>query len=292
MNTTGIKLVVCDLDNTLLHSDKTISQASKKYLIHLQQRGLTLVLATGRFLNETQPYIDELQLKKYHGYAVTANGSQVHDIAADKTYSFEMIKKKEADELLRDGKQHHLIMYVNQGDQYFCECPGYMVPLYHIACFFSPLLKYLLGRKGTYIFYRLKSLTLTKDVAAHVFGELHKICYISLTGKLPDFITHIKKTYPGKYHFFEVNKVATELSHTGVSKKHAVEYICSLNHLNLSNIIAFGDGGNDEALLASAGIGVTMKNASASTLAKAKHVSNKTNNEDGVIDFLREHRIG
>ena len=47
-------------------------------------------------------------------------------------------------------------------------------------------------------------------------------------------------------------------------------------------MIAFGDSGNDEPLLLSAGIGVTMKNGTKKALAVARTLSAKTNNEDGV----------
>ena len=52
--------------------------------------------------------------------------------------------------------------------------------------------------------------------------------------------------------------------------------------------MAFGDSGNDEPLLLSAHIGVTMKNGTKRALKKARLVSDYTNHEDGVIKMIEK----
>ena len=74
-----IKMIVCDLDGTLFNHKKEISSATITYLIKLQENGYTLVLATGRFFYELKPYIEQLQLEKYHGYVICCNGIEIYD---------------------------------------------------------------------------------------------------------------------------------------------------------------------------------------------------------------------
>ena len=50
----------------------------------------------------------------------------------------------------------------------------------------------------------------------------------------------------------------------------------------------FCDSGNDEGLLASAGIGITMKNGFYQTKRKARILSYKTNQQEGVLDMLEK----
>ncbi|MEG2995425.1 MAG: HAD-IIB family hydrolase [Erysipelotrichaceae bacterium] len=293
MKTTDIKLVVCDLDHTLLHNNKKISKESAEYLIHLQQRGLKLAIATGRFLSETEPYIKQLQLAKYGGYAITSNGTTIHDIRNKTDESFEKLKKEETDSLIKLGKQFRLNMYVHINDTYYVQGTRILKTIYRLVRIFIPILRIFLTGRADYVLYRLSHLKLTSDITSVLDSkDLHKICFISLTGKLPDFEKEVLRLYSNKYHFFTVNSVATELVHSSVSKKTATQHICRKLNLTMDNVIAFGDSGNDESLLAAAKIGVTMKNGYKHTVKIAKLLSDKTNNEDGVIDYLRKLKIG
>lgn len=62
------------------------------------------------------------------------------------------------------------------------------------------------------------------------------------------------------------------------------------NLLSIPNekIIAFGDGLNDIDMLKNCGIGVAMKNALFEVKEVSDYITSKTNEEDGVIDFLEK----
>ena len=42
------KMLVLDLDDTLLKSDRTISESTKEHLLRAQKNGIIIVLASGR----------------------------------------------------------------------------------------------------------------------------------------------------------------------------------------------------------------------------------------------------
>jgi Cof subfamily protein (haloacid dehalogenase superfamily) len=52
--------------------------------------------------------------------------------------------------------------------------------------------------------------------------------------------------------------------------------------IDIADTVSFGDANNDIPMLESAGIGIAMKNASDEVKASASHVSEWTNEEDGV----------
>ncbi len=54
------------------------------------------------------------------------------------------------------------------------------------------------------------------------------------------------------------------------------------------DIIAFGDGLNDQEMLEKCGIGVAMGNALQQVKTNAKYIA-LSNDEDGVITFLKEY---
>ncbi|MGE5670795.1 MAG: HAD-IIB family hydrolase, partial [Fibrobacterota bacterium] len=71
------KLLVLDLDGTLTNSKKQISARTKSTLIKAQERGITIVLASGRPTYGIVPLAEELQLAKFGGYILSYNGGTI-----------------------------------------------------------------------------------------------------------------------------------------------------------------------------------------------------------------------
>ena len=63
------------------------------------------------------------------------------------------------------------------------------------------------------------------------------------------------------------------------------------NHIGIKpeNIIGFGDGMNDESMIRKCGYGVAMKNGCEYIRDIADFITEKTNDEDGVGDFLEKY---
>jgi Cof subfamily protein (haloacid dehalogenase superfamily) len=74
----------------------------------------------------------------------------------------------------------------------------------------------------------------------------------------------------------------------GTSKAAAMRSIAECYGVDLSDTIAIGDSTiNDTPMIEEAGCGVAMKNSSKALFSKAKTSTEKDNNEDGVGVFLR-----
>ena len=56
------KMLVLDLDDTLLKSDRTISESTKEHLLRAQKNGIIIVLASGRPTYGIRKIADELCL--------------------------------------------------------------------------------------------------------------------------------------------------------------------------------------------------------------------------------------
>lgn len=67
----------------------------------------------------------------------------------------------------------------------------------------------------------------------------------------------------------------------GANKGSALAWLCEHEGLDLSSSVAFGDGGNDVELVASAGVGVAMGNALRPCL-EAANLTCESNDEGGV----------
>lgn len=118
--------------------------------------------------------------------------------------------------------------------------------------------------------------------------SLHKVCFLASKKKLDRFTKDILEEYTD-FVFYPVNEKATELVHKSVGKYQALVYITRQTGYTFKSVLAFGDSGNDQELLAHAGIGVAMKNAILGTLEMTPYHTDYDNNQDGVYEFLRKY---
>ena len=80
-------------------------------------------------------------------------------------------------------------------------------------------------------------------------------------------------------------------SKKGTEKYKGITEIARLEDISNENIIAFGDGLNDVEMLKKCRIGVAMKNALPEVKEQADYITSRTNNENGVIEFLKEYLV-
>lgn len=74
------KLLVLDVDGTLLNSNNEISKRTKATLLKVQQMGIRIVLATGRPTHGVWPVAEELELSNYGGYVMSYNGGEIREV--------------------------------------------------------------------------------------------------------------------------------------------------------------------------------------------------------------------
>lgn len=269
-----IKMIVCDLDGTLFNHQKNITNNTIDYLVSLQQKGYILVLATGRFYYELELFIEKLQMKKFNGYIVCCNGLTVYELASNQIHQFDYLEHKDINNLINIAYQFKVNTRTNYNNSYQNIVTRY---LYYI----SPIIiKILAKRYPNLVFYRYND--------AIDWQQVGKLCFIARPSKLNKFVKYLSSQYKHRYQIYYTSPFCVELVKQNVNKSYAIDYICQKLSLSFDNVLAFGDGGNDELLLSKAKIGITMKNALPKTLDKARYISNKTNNHEGVLDCLKE----
>lgn len=277
-----IKMIVSDLDGTLLNDAKKISAFTEKTLLEYQQQGCIVVLASGRFQREVDRYAKQLKLKEYNGWMVCANGYEVTRMADGSCHTFDSLNPQESQKLCSIADELKLIQYVRIADQYHLKINRLLGGGLKGAVGLLKLMHRLGYQKGTYTVHLLEETRNVQSMREYLNEDVYKICFIGTVKRIKKLIELVERVYPDQYAFYYVNPMAVEICKKSVSKRNAVEYICRQTGIQLDEVIAFGDSGNDEPLLLSAGIGVTMKNGTKKALAVARTLSAKTNNEDGV----------
>lgn len=283
-----IKFFSFDLDGTLLNNHKVISEYTKNKLIELEEKGYRIILGSGRYYQEIERFAQELQLDKYHGYAVCGNGYEVIDIHEFTHHHFERIDANIAKECVHLANQYGLLQYIKINSTYHLSTNGLQKKAMHILTRFLHSLTKRGVKQISYASHLLDESIFENDLSQFIQEDIVKLCVIGSPSNQKKWIQALEKHFPNTFAYYPVNPYALEITHKSVSKKNAVEYVMKINNLTLSNVMAFGDSGNDEPLLLKAGIGITMKNATKRALQKARMISDYSNHEDGVIKMIEK----
>lgn len=76
MKNEQIKLLIMDIDGTLVNDQKQITEKTKKALMELQKHGVKLALASGRPAKGLIKMADQLNMNEYGGILISSNGAK------------------------------------------------------------------------------------------------------------------------------------------------------------------------------------------------------------------------
>ncbi|MDQ0220739.1 HAD hydrolase family protein [Peribacillus cavernae] len=104
------KLLFLDIDGTIMRPDNTIEQSTKIAVFQAQQKGIEVVLATGRPLHEIANIAEELHVKSFIGY----NGA--YCIYNQKDIFKEPMNRKSVRYFVDTAiiKRHELVLYTSE----------------------------------------------------------------------------------------------------------------------------------------------------------------------------------
>ena len=257
------KLIALDLDGTLLNSDGIVSKTTKDYLNKLKKEGHIIVIATGRILNRALIGTDGA---KFANYIVSDAGSAVFkNDDANKEW-----KEVYANTLAKDIVQNIASYYDKNKFMTINICDRNKIHHYD------------------------KTVDITE-----FFKNITEIIHVSATFINNEFVDEYFKIFTQNFPMLKVEIMQDsfgeekwlELTQKDVEKYKGITEIARLEGISNENIIAFGDGLNDVEMLKKCGIGVAMKNALPEVKEQADYITSKTNNENGVVEFLKEYLV-
>lgn len=109
------KMLVVDMDDTLLSDDHTISDENKEMLLKAQEMGVYVVLASGRPTSAMIEYAKELQCHTNSSYMISFNGSTITDLKEDKVLFEHSLTKEQIHSIYDFSQQNntHIITYLD-----------------------------------------------------------------------------------------------------------------------------------------------------------------------------------
>ena len=266
-----VKLIALDLDDTLLNDSREISDENVHVLRRAASLGIYVVLCSGRAEDAILPFVRRLDLAGTQSgrYIIAVNGCSIFDMhKRERIYN----KKVPADVLLYADR-----MAREMG--YYSEVYGPDVIYAEKSTEWTRLDSEMCGVRLE-IVEDYENFLRQGFVKMLIAGEPEKLQV--LQKKLRDGLGTCASIFVSKPYFLEVLPA-------NCGKGQAVNFLA--DHLGISRkeTIGFGDSMNDEDMIRECGYGVAMCNGFEEIKDIADFVTEKTNDENGVGDFLKKY---
>jgi 5-amino-6-(5-phospho-D-ribitylamino)uracil phosphatase len=248
-----IKMIVTDLDRTLLRADKTISDYTAAVLTHCREQGIKVVFATARYFRTINEWL--VPTIGFHpDIVISSNGAFAYD--ENKIWYSALIEPKLAIKMIAEIRKRGGQITIGTSRIRLSERP---IEQTHIL--FSAL----------------------SDFQTPITDDVHYIDYRNGHSIAEDITSLFPQVRLQNY----VDSLTTFV-HKNARKGLALQEIMRLNQNTSNQVIGFGDDVNDLDFLHVCGIKVAVGNAVGEVKKVADFICSN-NDEDGVARWLDEN---
>ena len=260
------KVIAMDMDGTLTNSEKEITQETREALLHLQEQGVKVVLASGRPTPGLYKEAKILQLDRFGGYLLSFNGANVCKYPSMQCIYNNAIGKKYILPIINNAKALNLGILVYKGDDIIVDDPNTYKADYE--------------QKITGM-----NMVVVDDLRTFVDFEPNKFLVSGPEEYLKTVFEDFKMPFGDHLSIYTSAPFYVEVVSNGINKAQGLEEVARDLGIKREEIIAFGDEMNDLMMLQYAGHGVAMGNAVKPVKLIADEIT-LSNDEDGIAKSL------
>ncbi|WP_335871469.1 Cof-type HAD-IIB family hydrolase [Bacillus sp. 2205SS5-2] len=264
---TQYKMIVLDLDDTLLQSDQTISLRTINALMTAQAQGVKVVLASGRPTFGMRGIARELQLEKFGSYILSFNGSKIIDCQTNEELYSMTLSPETAHELHDLSVREDVSILTYVGDTIIT----------NTANAFATIESELTGLP----------VEVVSDFKEAVREPVVKALMLKEPARLVEVEQKLQAELADSLSVMRSKPFFLEFTALGVTKGASLDFLIKKLGITQEEVIAIGDSYNDLTMIEFAGLGVAMGNAPEDIKEKANYVTD-TNDKDGVAKIVEE----
>ncbi len=261
-----IKMIVFDLDGTLLDIDHQLQQKTIEAVEMIRDMGIRTLVATGRMYCSAKPHTDRLGIIDP---IITYNGALVVDPKTQQEIFHEPIPFKIAEKITKMvvKNDYHLQLYID--DKLFVSEENKFTDRYEDI---SGIKANAVGRLDEFLEEEpTKMLIIEEDEDKQV--EINNFLIENFADQI-----ELSSSYPS---FIEITK-------KDMSKAVPVQKLAAEFGIKQEEVMAFGDGLNDLKMIEWVGQGIAMQNAHPELQEHADDTA-PDHNELGIARYLKQH---
>lgn len=266
-----VKLIALDLDDTLLNDERQISDENVAALQDCVKRGIYVVLCSGRADAAILPFVRRLDIagSEYGRFIIGMNGCSIFDLHL----------RQQIDSRLVDSE---ILLRANQ----IAEEAGLRTEVY------TPDVIYY-GEETKWTRLDVDLCGLKGEVVPNYKDFLKKPFMKMLVPGEPELLLKLQETlrqeFASRAAIFTSKPYFLEIIPQDAGKGEAIVWLANRLGFGAEKTMCFGDSMNDENMFLRCKYGVAMINGLDYIKQIATHVTEKSNNESGIADFLRKN---
>lgn len=264
------KLIALDMDGTLLDEKKEISNRCQNNIKKLKEKGIKVVLATGRPIDGVMRYVEKLGLLDEDDYVVAYNGALVQSTRTDQILYHKPLSLDSYKELYDVSKQ--LGVYIHALTD-----SSVLTPKNNPYTDIESSINQIPTIEGP-----------VEDIDSST--KIVKVMFIDDPKKLDEIIPLIPQWVKDKYSILRSAPIFLEFLDKSTNKGVGVSAIAKKLGIKQEEVICVGDAENDVAMMEYAGLGVAMGNATDEAKAVADYIT-FTNEDDGVAHVIEKFML-
>lgn len=285
------KLVAIDLDGTLLNSYGEVSNKNKQAIKRAINKGVEIVLSSGRIGNSVESIANELGANNYY---ISGNGSMLYNMKEEKIEYENFISKEKMLKLIKICDENSIYYSIYTENMVITKSLKYNVVFYN----------YENSKKA---FDKRTNINIVQNVYEYVenlednkflkiticddseiifsriiekFKKINNIDVLDVSHMSRKIIKDGTEEVPIEYYY-------TEITNKNVDKWTAIEYLIEKINIKKEEVIAIGDNINDKLMIKNAGVGVAMGQSNP-IIKEMADVVTQDNNNNGVANILNK----
>lgn len=265
-----LRLVLCDIDGTLIVTGQPLSARTKDVLNRLHEHGVLVGIASGRSVDQQLIHqADQWNLGWQFDVIIGMNGGELWDGLCQKRSDYFKLKQEWIKEIIELMAPFNLNPFMYYHDVMLCLREDDDV-------------KKSSRRNQTRARY-------VKEISEFWSEDNAKIMFRMKEEQMPEVEAYTAAHPSPHYHAFKTQTNLIEFCDRRINKSVSMLAFCQRHNLPIESVMAFGDMSNDRELLKEAGWGVCLLNGSDDTKACADEITEKTCADDGFADYVEKH---
>lgn len=245
-NALGYRLLALDLDGTVISPDLRLDPRDAEAVGRVVAGGVRVIACTGRPFPGAVPWVRALGLEEPF---VCYQGAQV--------------RTPDGRTLLDSGVQHDLAVEVVR----FCRERDLHVQAYRDD---ELIVERDRPEARAYARHAGMDLNVVPDLEEAIGATSPKLVVVAALDVIERLLPEVRERWAGR--LFAATSMPTYLEMTvpGANKREALEFLCRRFRIEPAEIVAIGDGRNDEPMIAWAGLGYAVEGAPREVVCAAR----------------------